>query len=210
MRAKLLPLACSLAAALASGCSTVPGFEPAETRRAVIATERGDIVVELRPAEAPVTTANFIALARAGVLDGGSFYRTVSARNDRPDAVPIDIIQGGVGFDGAEGVAPIAHETTAQTGLSHTPGAISMARDEVGTASSEFFIVINDARSLDSGPGGRNPDEAGYAVFGYVIEGMDVVDAIWNSPAGDPEAPEGFEAQWLAPPVRIETVRMQN
>jgi len=174
-----------------------------------IETERGDITLALYPDAAPVTVANFVALVEAGELNNTSFYRTVREDNDRPDA-RIDVIQGGAGFDGLAGATPIAHETTEQTGLSHTRGAISMARDGVGTASSEFFIVVNDSTNLDSGPGGRNPDEAGYAVFGYVTEGMDVVEAIWMSPTGANDAPEGYSEQWLNPAAAIHSISTVN
>ena len=174
-----------------------------------IATDRGDITLALYPHAAPVTVANFVALAEAGNLDNTSFYRTVREDNDRPDA-RIDVIQGGAGFDGLAGAVPIAHETTTETGLSHTRGAISMARDDVGTASSEFFIVVNDSTNLDAGAGGRNPDEAGYAVFGYVTDGMDVVDAIWMSPTGAEDAPDGYSQQWLDPAVTIHGISTVN
>lgn len=183
---------------------------PAGLPTARVETGLGDFVVELRTDVAPVTADNFIAHAEAGHFDGGQFYRTSRPDNARPDAPPMHIIQGGHSFDGLPGAEGIAHETTEATGLSHVRGAVSMARDEVGTATTEFFIMINDVPGLDSGPGGRNPDEAGYAVFGRVVEGMDVVEAIWQREAGNPDAPEGFESQFLAAPVRIHTIAIET
>ncbi|TGY87378.1 peptidylprolyl isomerase [Marinicauda algicola] len=178
--------------------------------RAVVETSLGAITIELREDAAPVTVANFIAHAGAGHLDGGSFYRTSRPDNARADAPPMYIIQGGHSFDGLPGAEGIAHEPTEETGLSHVRGAVSMARDEVGTATTEFFITINDVPGLDSGPDGRNPDGAGYAVFGAVVDGMEVVEAIWQQPAGRSDAPEGFASQFLVEPVRIERVRIER
>ncbi|MCW5723767.1 MAG: peptidylprolyl isomerase [Maricaulaceae bacterium] len=177
---------------------------------AVIETGAGDIVVTLYPDRAPVSVANFVAHARAGTYNGGAFYRAVRENNDpNPDpSKRIDVIQGGWGYGGMPEAAEIAHETTAQTGLSHVAGALSMGRLDPGTASTEFFIVVNDSTSLDSGPGGRNPDEQGYAVFGMVAEGMDVAHAIWRAPTGD-EAPGPFVAgQILDPVIPIRQVRI--
>ncbi|MEE2524859.1 peptidylprolyl isomerase [Hyphobacterium sp. HN65] len=181
------------------------GSEAPSTRTAIIETSAGDITVELYPDAAPVTVANFIRHAEAGHFNGGRFYRTVREDNDRPEA-RIDVIQGGVGFDGFPGATPIVHERTNQTGLTHRRGAISMARDEPGTATTEFFIVMTDGMILDAGANGRHPDGEGFAVFGYVTDGMATAETIWASPAGDNNAPDGFESQWLNPPIIITRV----
>lgn len=184
--------------------------DAAAAQRAVIVTSLGDITVELAPEAAPVTAANFVRHAQAGVYDGGSFYRSVRPDNDRPEVEPMSLIQGGYGFDGLQGADGIEHESTEETGLSHTRGAISMGRFEPGTATSEFFIMIADYPGLDAGPGTRNPDEQGYAVFGRVVEGMDVVEAIWGGETSLEPAPEDFQyPQFLVEPVRIETVRVE-
>ena len=176
---------------------------------AVIETSEGEIVVALNDEAAPITVANFITHAQAGHFDGGSFYRTVRDDNEREGIAPMNLIQGGHSFDGLPEADGIAHESTLETGLTHSRGAISMARDEVGTATTEFFIMVNDYPGLDAGPGGRNPDEAGYAVFGAVIEGMDVVERIWMAPASLDRAPEDFPLpQFMTEPVQIETVRI--
>lgn len=198
-------LTLSLALALAA-CS---GESDERTLTAVIATEAGHITVALYPDRAPLTVANFIAHAEAGHFDGASFYRTVRADNDRPEA-RIDVIQGGVDFDGLPGAQPIAHERTDVTGLTHRRGAISMARDEPGTATTEFFIVISDSVILDAGPDGRHPDGKGFAVFGYVVDGMDVAEAIWSAPTGGAGAPDGYTVQWLDPAVGITGVEVED
>lgn len=204
----LRPALASLAALALSACSgNGDSGESTDTVTAVIETSAGEITLALDAGAAPVTVANFVALAEAGAFDGTSFYRTVRADNDRPEA-RIDVIQGGAGFDGLSGAEPIAHERTDQTGLTHTRGAISMARDEPGTASSEFFIVMTDSLILDAGPDGRHPDGEGFAVFGYVTDGMEVAEAIWRAPTGNDTAPEGYAAQWLTAPVRIERIRI--
>jgi peptidyl-prolyl cis-trans isomerase A (cyclophilin A) len=118
--------------------------------------------------------------------------------NQPDNEVKIEVIQGGLGNDERGlGLPPIVHETTAQTGLRHLDGSISMARVEPGTASSEFFICVGDQPELDFG-GTRNPDGQGFAVFGRVAVGMEVVRAIQEQPA---------EGQWLAPEIKITEVR---
>lgn len=179
--------------------------------QAVIETSHGAIVVELDGAAAPLSVANFIAHAQAGHFDDGSFYRSVRDDNEREGVAPMNLIQGGHSFDGLAEAEGIAHESTLNTGLSHTRGAISMARDAPGTATTEFFIMVQDYPGLDAGPDGRNPDEAGYAVFGEVIEGIDVVERIWKSPTSLDSAPNDFPyPQFLTEPVIIETVRIRN
>ena len=204
VRFAALPL---LAAALAA-CS--PGEQADAPPRAVIETSAGAITVELAEDAAPITAANFIAHAEAGHYDGGSFYRSVRDDNEREGVEPMNLIQGGYGFEGYPGADGIEHESTEQTGLTHQRGAISMGRFEVGTAATEFFIMVNDYPGLDAGPGTRNPDEAGYAVFGQVVEGMDVVEDIWRRETGLEPAPADFQhPQFLVEPVTIETVRIE-
>jgi len=197
-----------------SACSPAPQEAapveaPAKAPRAVIETALGDITVELKPDAAPITVANFIGHVEAGVYDGGSFYRAVRDDNERPDVEPMNLIQGGYGRDGLEGAPGITHEPTTQTGLTHSRAAISMGRFEIGTASTEFFIMVNDYPGLDAGPGTRNPDEAGYAVFGEVVDGMDVVEAIWGQPTSLENAPEDYQhPQYMDEPIVIAQVRM--
>jgi peptidyl-prolyl cis-trans isomerase A (cyclophilin A) len=164
--------------------------------RVLIRTEKGDIIVDVDLARAPVTSANFLRYVDAGLYDGSTFHRTVTMANQPDNAVRIEVIQGGQ-LPGAKEFPPIAHETTAKTGLKHVDGAISMARDKPGTATSSFFFCINDQPELDFG-GKRNPDGQGFAAFGRVVEGLDVVRAIQALPA---------RGQRLTPPVKIISIR---
>jgi peptidyl-prolyl cis-trans isomerase A (cyclophilin A) len=186
----------SIIACLAAVAVAGPALAGAENPRVVIKTEKGDIVVEVDLARAPVTAANFLRYVDAGLYDGSTFHRTVTPANQPDNAVRIEVIQGGQ-LPGEREFPPIAHETTAATGLKHLDGTISMARDKPGSAASSFFFCINDQPELDFG-GRRNPDGQGFAAFGRVVQGMDVVRAIQVLPA---------RAQQLAPPVKIISVR---
>jgi peptidyl-prolyl cis-trans isomerase A (cyclophilin A) len=153
--------------------------------RVCISTEMGDIIVEVYPDRAPVTAANFLAHVERGDYTNSFFYRVVRMDNQPDNRVKIEVIQGGLFFDELVDTIPaILHETTRQTGLLHTDGVISMARNEPGSASTEFFICIGDQPSLDFG-GDRNPDGQGFAAFGKVVKGMDVVRAIQELPDND-------------------------
>jgi len=131
---------------------------------------------------------------------GGTFYRTVSPKNDNNPAT-ISVIQGGLG-DGGKRLPPIAHETTKITGLRHRDGVISMARDAPGSATSEFFICLGDNPALDHG-GARNKDGQGFAAFGRVAEGMDVVRAIHDAPTVSRSGDPYMKGQMIEKPVRI-------
>jgi peptidyl-prolyl cis-trans isomerase A (cyclophilin A) len=203
-------IAAPMLAAALTACSA-PEDAANAPPRAIIETSAGTITVELAETAAPVTVANFIAHAEAGHYDGGSFYRSVRDDNERDGVEPMNLIQGGYGFDGLPGAQGIDHEPTEETGLTHRRGAISMGRFEVGTAATEFFIMVNDYPGLDSGPGTRNPDEAGYAVFGQVVEGMDVVEDIWMGETSLDPAPDDFQyPQFLVEPVTIVSVRIED
>ena len=154
--------------------------------------------------KAPVSAANFLRLVDGGHLDGGMFYRVVNYANDK-GSPKIEVIQGGLNEE--EGpFPPIVHETTEQSGILHTDGVISMARGDVGTATTEFFIVIGDQPALDYGAV-RNPDEQGFAAFGKVVSGMDVVRAINASPANGPSDSDYTKGQILTEPVEIVSVK---
>jgi len=153
----------------------------ASAQRVVLETTAGDIVVEVDAKHAPITGDNFLRYVDEGRFAGARFYRVVTMRNQPDNPVKIEVIQGGLGDDDANALPPIPHETTETTGLRHLDGTISMARNEPGSASSEFFICVGDQPELDFG-GHRNPDGQGFAAFGRVISGMDVVRAIQNRP----------------------------
>jgi len=174
-----------------------PGL-PLPPIRAVIHTDRGDIGLALDVDSAPVTVCNFVRYAEAGRYRGGRFFRTVVAEtNDNPH--PIDVIQAetDAGSDDP-GFGPIPLERTRDTGLRHAAGVISMARDGPDTATSSFFLVVEDTPALDFG-GGRNPDGQGFAAFGMVTEGMELVRAIHVRPARDEQ---------LVEPVAIRDVQI--
>lgn len=148
----------------------------------IISTEQGDITLEIYPERAPVTAGNFMTHVENGDYTNSLFYRVVRMDNQPQSNVKIEVIQGGLFYDEVvDSIHPILHETTKQTGILHTNGVISMARVEPGSASTEFFICVGDQPSLDFG-GERNPDGQGFAAFGKVIGGMNVVRAIQALP----------------------------
>ena len=141
-------------------------------------TELGTIQIELYSEEAPNTVANFLKYVDEKRLDDFYFYRVVHMGNQPENNIRIEVIQGGLGFETHSlELHPILHETTKLTGIKHKNGTISMARLEPGTASSEIFICINAQPELDFG-GRRNPDGQGFAAFGKVISGMNIVRQI--------------------------------
>jgi peptidyl-prolyl cis-trans isomerase A (cyclophilin A) len=161
-------------------------------------TEMGDIDVEVDVARAPVTGGNFLRYVEAGRYDGGRFHRTVRLDNQPGKTVLIEVVQAGVSPAQAEkDFAAIPLERTSATSLAHKDGALSMARDGPDTATSDFFICVGDQPELDFG-GRRNPDGQGFAAFGRVRAGMDVVRRIQAAPA---------DGQALAPPVVIRRAR---
>jgi peptidyl-prolyl cis-trans isomerase A (cyclophilin A) len=176
----------------------------AETIEIVMATSEGPIELELYVDQAPITVTNFLRLIDGEHLDGSAFYRVVSYETDN-GSPKIEVIQGGLG-DADRPFDPIDHETTEQTGIRHLDGVISMARGAVGTATSEFFICIGDQSALDYGQA-RHPDKQGFAAFGKVISGMDVVRRIKNLPADAPLDSAYAKGQILREPVSIESVR---
>jgi peptidyl-prolyl cis-trans isomerase A (cyclophilin A) len=164
-----------------------------------IETEAGAMLVRLDARAAPATVHNFLRYVEAGHYDGGRFHRTVTPANQPADRIRIEVIQGGVAPEKASaGFSPIALERTSGTGLRHLDGTISMARSTPGSATSDFFICLGAQPELDFS-GKRNPDGQGFAAFGQVIEGMDVVRRIQQSPA---------DGQRLTPPVPIIRVRI--
>ena len=142
----------------------------------IIKTSLGDITVELYPKKAPITVTNFLKYVDANLYDNTSFFRSVTLNNQPKDSVKIEVIQGGE-VDSTKVFAAIQLERTSKTGLLHKNGAISMARDIPDSATCSFFICINDQPSLDFG-GTRNKDGQGFAAFGKVTKGMDVVKKI--------------------------------
>jgi peptidyl-prolyl cis-trans isomerase A (cyclophilin A) len=168
--------------------------------KATIETSLGNIEIELYPQHAPLTVANFVRYIQAGAFTGGRFYRVVRLDNDN-GSPKIEVVQGGANPDFIE-FAPIALETTEQTGLKHLDGTLSMARGAPDTATSEFFICIGEQPALDKGAL-RNPDGQGFAAFGRVISGMDVVKAIHQIRDAQEVEDAYVKGQMLAEPVKI-------
>ena len=156
-------------------------------------TDAGDFVVAVDSLHAPISANNFLKYVDNGFYDGGTFHRTVKMDNQPDKKVKIEVVQASVAGIRESAFGKIPLERTNKTGLKHLDGTISMARDGADTATSDFFICIGDQPELDFG-GKRNPDGQGFAAFGKVIRGMDVIRKIQQSPA---------EGQKLTPPIKI-------
>jgi peptidyl-prolyl cis-trans isomerase A (cyclophilin A) len=189
---RILICAAVLVAALLPRTVSAQGEDTVTIR---IVTEMGDVVAQLYSERAPVTVANFLRYVDAGAFDGSRFYRVVRADNQPDDSVRIAVVQGGIRRD-AERYPPIPLERTSETGLTHVDGTLSMARNDPDTARGDFSIMVGDQPELDFG-GRRNPDGQGFAAFGHVVEGMEVVRRMNAAPA---------DRQTLTPPIRIERI----
>jgi peptidyl-prolyl cis-trans isomerase A (cyclophilin A) len=178
------------------------------TTNVVIETELGNIVVALETERAPITAANFLRYADEKRFDGIVFYRAMRLDWGEP---PNGVVQAGTQWDPERILPPIAHEPTDVTGVKHVTGAISMARLDPGTATGDFSITVSPQPGLDADPRAEDPElRAGYAAFGHVVEGMDVVRAIFDAPL-DPDKGEGWmKGQMLADPVKVISVRRQE
>lgn len=170
---------------------------PAGPVRVVFETELGEIEIELDAARAPVTVENFLRYVDAGLYAGGRFHRTVRPDNQKEHAVPIAVVQARSAARGPKLFPPIPLERTRDTGVKHLDGTVSMARAGTDTARDQFFICIGDQPSLDFG-GARNADGQGFAAFGRVVRGMDVVRKIQMAPA---------KGESLTPPIEIVRAR---
>jgi len=165
-----------------------------------IQTRFGDMEVELYADKAPKSVAAFLRNVDSEYYVNSTFYRVLNQDNQPSDAPKATLIQGGIWKSPYKDTLvrrPIPHETTKQTGILHKDGVISLARFEPGTASTEFFICVGDQPGFDFG-GGNNPDKQGYAAFGKVIKGLDIVRKIYNCPEDD---------QHFDPPVDIYTIK---
>ena len=170
------------------GCGT-------KNPRVKMVTELGPISIEVYKHAAPVTAGNFLRYVDEGRFEGAKFYRVVTMQNQPDKDIKIEVIQGGLGNDEnhPKRLPSMGHETTQETGILHKDGVISMARIEPGTADAEIFICVGDQPDLDF-EGRRNPDGQGFAAFGQVIDGMEVVRRIQQQPEMD---------QALIEPVKI-------
>jgi peptidyl-prolyl cis-trans isomerase A (cyclophilin A) len=165
-------------------------------------TGLGPIITALKARQAPLTVANFLRYVDDQRYDGASFWRAAKA----PSAVDYGLIQGGLQGDPKKLLPPIGHEPTSQTGLRHVDGTLSLARKAPGTGDSDFFICVGDAPYLDANPAGEG-DNLGFAAFGQVVQGMEIVRKILNLPTPGKAINPVMEGQMLDPVVPIMTAR---
>lgn len=178
-----------------------PAPKPATVQVSILTSE-GPILLELEKERAPITTNNFLRYVDSKRFDNATFYRAVAV----PNAPELGLVQGGIKFDPKKIFPGIAHEPTTKTGLKHVDGTISMGRNAPGTAAGDFFIVVGDMTYMDANPSAPG-DNLGYAAFGHVVEGMEVVKKILAAPRS-PTLGEGvMKGQMLAAPIRIVSVR---
>ncbi|MCM8730041.1 peptidylprolyl isomerase [Hephaestia sp. GCM10023244] len=178
---------------------TEAAAEPdADLPRVAIQTSAGPIVVALDTERAPITANNFLAYVDQHKLDGVTFYRTVKVQ-DR-----FGFVQFGVNGDPVLSLPPIRHEPTSETGVHHVSGTLSIARLEPGSARGEFTIMVGDQRpGFDADPAAPG-DKLGYAAFGHVVEGMDVVERIMDAPVDPAATVRGaFKGEVPATPVKV-------
>jgi peptidyl-prolyl cis-trans isomerase A (cyclophilin A) len=176
---------------------------PAGKPKVIVQTDHGTIVLTLEAEKAPITAGNFLRYVDTGRYDGSTIYRASRAGGTGP----IGLIEGGLQNDPNKLLPPIAHESTLTTGLRHTDGTISMARYAPGTATADFFICVGPASYLDADPNASG-DNAGFAAFGTVVEGMDVVRAILALPTNGVARNPVMQGQILDPPVAILSMRI--
>jgi peptidyl-prolyl cis-trans isomerase A (cyclophilin A) len=196
-----------LAPALLALTGAVPPAGPSAASDVYVAinTSAGTITLDLDAAHAPLTTANFLKYVDGKRFDGTAFYRAMHLEWGTP---PNGLIQGGTQNDPKRILKPVAHEPTDQTGILHKRGTISMARFAPGTATGDFSIMVSDQPGLDANPQATDPDgKAGFAAFGHVVAGMDVVDKIFDMPRSATKGVGVMKGQMLEPPVKIVSVR---
>jgi len=176
-----------------------------ETVKIALVTELGVIELELDNKRAPITTQNFVRYVDLKKFDGIIFYRAMRLPwGDQPNG----LIQGGLQGHPLKVLKPIAHEPTSVTGISHKAGTISMARHAPGTATADWSILLSDLPSLDADPKAAEPEaQAGFAAFGRVTQGMDVVRKIWDAPLSPTKGEGPLKGQLLEPPVKILSAR---
>ncbi len=190
-----------LGAASLLAASPLPVLAAGAKPRVVIQTDHGAIVVELEDQKAPITSANFLRYVDAHKYDGGTFYRASKTKGVKGAGS----IQGGPPVR-ARRFAPIAHESTRMTGIKHRAGTISMARNAPGSATCDFFICASPMPYLDAHPGAPG-DNQGFAAFGQVVQGLDIVRKILALPANGPAPYPQMKGQMLEPKVAITSMK---
>ncbi|RZK03319.1 MAG: peptidylprolyl isomerase [Novosphingobium sp.] len=211
MTLRFAPLAAPLLLALtatAYGAAPKAPARPAplpDVVRVAMVTEQGTITLDLDAKNAPVTTRNFVRYVDQHRFDGIVFYRVMRLKwGEQPNG----LIQAGTRGNPQKNLPPIAHEPTNVTGVLHKVGAISMARHAPGTAAGDFSILLSDMPGLDADPNATTDDgKAGFAAFGHVVEGMDVVRKIYDVPLSATLGEGVMKGQMIEKPVRVLTVR---
>ena len=191
--------------AAAGALAASPAFGQVANPKVLIQTGQGRIVVELAQDKAPITAGNFLRYVDTGRYDGSTIYRATRAGGSGP----VGLIEGGLQNDANKLLPPIAHESTLTTGLRHLDGTISMARYAPGTATADFFICVGPASYLDADPNASG-DNAGFAAFGAVVEGMEVVRAILALPTTGVARNPVMQGQILDPPVPIVSMKREG
>ena len=203
-----VPLALALTAAGPAKRKIVAPPPPppiGDTVKVAMVTDLGTIELELDHKHAPITTENFVRYADQRRFDGAIFYRVMRLKWGQQ---PNGLIQGGLQGNPLKVLKPIAHEPTSQTGLLHKAGAISMARNAPGTAMADFSILLSELEGLNADPKSDNPElQAGFAVFGNVSSGMDVVRKIYDVPLSETKGQGVMKGQMIDVPVKIISVR---
>lgn len=172
------------------------------TVKVAIKSSKGVITLQLEAAKVPITTRNFLRYVDAKLFDRSSFYRTSHV----PNAPDRGLIEGGLRGDPKKVFKPVAHESTVKTGLTHKDGTVSMARRGPGTATADFFILVGDQPGFDADPSGQGHKD-GFAAFGQVIDGMDVVHAIFGGKVSPTAGVGAMKGEMLSPPVTILSIR---
>jgi peptidyl-prolyl cis-trans isomerase A (cyclophilin A) len=169
----------------------------------ILTTTLGPISIAVEVERAPITAANFLRYVDEKRLDGTNFYRAFTF----PDFPGVGLIQGGAQNDPKRILKPVQHEPTSKTGLSHVDGAVSLARNEINSGTADFFVILGDMKGLDAGSGQNGPDDQGFAVFGHVTEGMDLVRQISTAPRSPTKGEGVMKGQILEPAIRIITAK---
>lgn len=200
----LAPLALFPALAAAQE-APLPGTPAPKLAHVAMETELGTIMLALDEGRAPVTAGNFLRYVDQKRFDGITFYRVMRLDWGKQ---PAGLIQAGTRGDPKRELAPIAHEPTDKTGIRHDTGAISMARWAPGTAKGDFSIMVSPMHGLDADPAAADAEaRAGFAAFGHVVAGMDVVRAIYDVPLSATEGVGVMKGQIIEKPVRVLRIR---
>jgi peptidyl-prolyl cis-trans isomerase A (cyclophilin A) len=212
MMTKRFLLALLIAAGLSGPALAQPSGAPATSAvaqpatanpRVALDTAEGRIVLELEATKAPITTANFLKYVDARRFDGIVFYR--ASKPPGATANDFGLIQGGIEGDLDKAFAPITHESTTTTGLKNVSGTITMARGAPGSARADWFIMLGDQPYLDADP--NDPKAVGFAAFGHVVEGLEVVQTILGLPTDPDKGVGAMKGEMLKAPVKIKTAR---